>query len=465
MIYLKNSIGIELRGEDMVVTCLSSNFSGEVFTHFKRVAGYRTRERAEVRAELEQFFRTRRLGRDNVVLGLPRGDALIRHLDLPREVQDNLEQVVLYQVQSLEPSEDEKFYHDYVLLRSKPEDKRLRVLLVMIKKAILDGHLGLVRELGISPVGVTLGSVALANLFFHARSDADGKTFVLADLKPGRLEVLALRDGALAYTREVSRPEEKSWKACVLEELEVAAAKTHLEPEETIEELVLAGEGTGEAFPELRESIEECRRLASQVRFEMVDGLRSHLDEAAASLGLAYCGIARRLPLELNLLPGELRAQQTRWAYVPSIVLGLAIAVLAAGFAFRATIQEQIMARKLEAEIAGMKVPLDRVRRLKGDVDALEKKIRYVEGICRQKDLNLEILRELTALLPPDTFLNLYSNTEGTIQLSGSSGSAPELIPKIEGSPLLKNVQQRSPIFRDAQTGKDRFSFEAKVER
>src|SRR5438034_4378533 len=114
MIYLKNSIGIELRGEDMVVTCLSSNFSGEVFTHFKRVAGYRARERAEVRAELEQFFRTRRLGRDNIVLGLPRADALIRHLDLPREVEDNLAQVVLYQVQSLEPSEDEKFHHDYV---------------------------------------------------------------------------------------------------------------------------------------------------------------------------------------------------------------------------------------------------------------------------------------------------------------------------------------------------------------
>ena len=112
-----------------------------------------------------------------------------------------------------------------------------------------------------------------------------------------------------------------------------------------------------------------------------------------------------------------------------------------------------------------MKVPLDRVRKLKGDVDTLEKKVRYIEGIYRQKDLSLEILRELTALLPPDTFLNLYSNTEGTIQLSGSSGSAPELIPKIEGSPLLKNVQQRSPIFRDAQTGKDRFSFEAKVER
>ena len=92
MIYLKNSIGIELRGEDMVVTCLSSNFSGEVFTHFKRVAGYRARERAEVRAELEQFFRTRRLGRDNIVLGLPRRQHADRREQMFRDLAERLRQ-------------------------------------------------------------------------------------------------------------------------------------------------------------------------------------------------------------------------------------------------------------------------------------------------------------------------------------------------------------------------------------
>ena len=114
MIYLKTSVGIEMRKEDLVISCLRSNFSKGVFTHFKRIPAYRTRDVEEVRKEIESYFNSQRLSRENIVLGIPRSDAVIRHLDLPREVEDNLKQVMLYQVQSFEPTEEEKFYFDYV---------------------------------------------------------------------------------------------------------------------------------------------------------------------------------------------------------------------------------------------------------------------------------------------------------------------------------------------------------------
>ena len=79
--------------------------------------------------------------------------------------------------------------------------------------------------------------------------------------------------------------------------------------------------------------------------------------------------------------------------------------------------------------------------------------------------MNLEILRELTTILPPDTYLNTYSNRDGSIQIGGFSGSPYDLMPKLEKSPLLKDVVQRGSILRDTQTGKDRFSFEMKLEK
>ena len=465
MIYLKTSVGIELRGEDMVIACLSSNFAAGVFTHYKRVEGYRTRDRGEVRGEVERYFKSERLGRDNVVLGIPRSDVLIRHLDLPREVEDNLKQVVLYQVQSFEPSDEEKFYHDYVRVPPAPTDKRLHVLLVMVQKPILDGYLELLRELGVNPVGVTVGSFGLANLFLQTRRNATGKTFILADLKRAGLEIMAVRDGTVAYTRKSQRNDGGPWKPIVLQEIELAASKIRLGPGEVIDELVLAGEGAEAALAELGEGVEDCKPIGTQLQFEMEVGRRTHLDEGAAALGLAYCGISRRPPIQLNLLPQQLRIQQTRWAYVPSIVLGLVILALSGGFAFRGAIQEQIMLRKLDAELGAMTVPFNRVTRLRSEVQAAEKKLAYIEGIYQKRDMNLEILQELTAILPPDTFLNLYGNVDGTIQVAGSSSSAETLIPKIERSPLMKQVQQRGVIFKDAQTGKDRFNFEAKVER
>jgi hypothetical protein len=38
-------------------------------------------------------------------------------------------------------------------------------------------------------------------------------------------------------------------------------------------------------------------------------------------------------------------------------------------------------------------------------------------------------------------------------------------MPKLEKSPLLKDIVQKGSILRDAQTGKDRFSLEMKLEK
>ena len=94
------------------------------------------------------------------------------------EVADNLKQVVEYQVQSFEPNEEERFCYDFALLRSPKNSKRLAVLLVMVKKSVLEAPLDRLRELGIKPVAVTCGSLGLINLFVSHRKELEGKTYL-----------------------------------------------------------------------------------------------------------------------------------------------------------------------------------------------------------------------------------------------------------------------------------------------
>jgi hypothetical protein len=82
-------------------------------------------------------------------------------------------------------------------------------------------------------------------------------------------------------------------------------------------------------------------------------------------------------------------------------------------------------------------------------------------GNLGKKDRNLEILRELTLVLPRDTYLNAYTNHDGTIHLVGLSGSASDLIPKLESSPLFNEVRAKAP-FRNLGD-KDLFVIEAKL--
>ncbi len=465
MIYLRSSVGVEIRQDDLLVSCLQSNFSTGVFTHFKRFANYRQREREEVRRELLQFFKEKKLDKSNVVLGLPRSDIIIRYLDLPIEVADNLKQVVSYQVQSFEPTEDEKFYHDYALVRPKEGAKRLQVLLVMVKKAVLDAHLGILKEFGLVPVSVTSSTVALSNLFLQNQKESSSKTYILAQLTPSGIEIITLRDGTLAYSRGSSTADATNWKDLFLREVEEATGKVRMGPDDTIEKLVIAGDGAENAQQSLSEDVPGCELIGGSIRFEMPPENKPHLQEGAASLGLAYSGMVRRPPMKLNLLPQELRVRQTRWAYIPTIILGLAIIGLLAALGVRQMFQERVLSRQLDQEIQTLQPRVERVRGIRSQADSLEKRVTFLEGLLRKRDMNLEVLQELTTVLPQDSYIQTYTNHDGSITIGGLSPSASDLIPKLEQSPLLKDVTQRGTIFKDAQNGKDHFNFEAKLEK
>ncbi|MBZ5498536.1 MAG: pilus assembly protein PilM [Acidobacteriia bacterium] len=467
MIYLKTSVGIEIRQQDLLISCLRSNFAGGVFTNYMRVSGYRQRDPEQVRDEIHGFFKREKVNRDNIVLGLPRQDVILRYLDLPKEVEDNLKQVMLFQVQSFEPTDEEKLYYDFVPIRNGQPDKRLHVLVMMIRKSILDAHLETMRQLGICPAAVTAGSVALANMFLGTHNDGRDKTFIMADLKPGGIELAVLRGGALIYGREAARPGGVPLKQFLLSEMEVAVGKVRLDPEESIDGIIMAGEESESALQELWEDVPGCELMGDRLRFEMSPENKAFLQEAVTSLGLAYVGITRRLPMKLNLLPAERRVHQKRWAYVPTIILGLCIAAALAGLGFHQMVQQQTLIRNLDQEIKKLEAPANRVRELRSQSQALGKRIASLEEVLQRRDQNLDILRELTNLLPSDTYLRQFRNQDCTITLNGESppSASSDLISKIEKSPLLKDVITINATFKNIQTGKDIFSFQAKCEK
>jgi Tfp pilus assembly protein PilN len=464
MIYFKTSIGIELRGEDLLISSLQSNFSGGEFTHFKRIENYRLCEKEDLQREVNQFFKSNRLAKDSIVLGIPRKDIVLRYLDLPSEVADNLKQVVHYQVQSFEPTEESNYYYDYVQLGSGTSSKKLTVLLAMVRKSTLDEHLQLLREFGIKPAGVVSSSMGLANLFLQSQKALNDKTFILADLGPSAFELVAVRNGAFAYSREAPKKGDQSWRDLVLREASEAASKMRMEPDGALEKIVLAGESSEAAIEEIQTDIPDCQLLKDAIQFTASDETKPYIQEAASTLGLAYTGMVRRPFIKINLLPFELRNRQTRWAYVPAAISGLAIIVLTIALGVHPMIQNRILIDKMGRIIASNNAPVEKVRSLRSQSEALEAKVKFVEDLLTKRDMNLEILQELTTILPMDTYLNTYVNRDGIIQLVGLSGSSSDLIQKLDKSPLFKDVAAKAP-FREQQPGKDQFNIEVKLEK
>ena len=465
MIYLKTGIGIELRGEDLLIASLQSNFSGGTFTHFKRITGYRLRSEEEVRREINQFFRINGLSKDSIVLGIPRKDVVLRYLDLPSEVKDDLKQVIQYQVQSFEPTDEDSYYYDYVLLNEQSVQKKISVLLMMVRKSVLDGHLRLMKELEISPTAVVSSSIGLANLFLQNPKELTSKTYILADLGASGMELLALRQGSLLYSREAPKGDTQSWSDLFLKEVNEAISKIRLGPEATLEKILLSGESSESAREEIKAQIPECELLRKSLRLSVPVGNNPYIQEAATVLGLAFTGIGRNLSIKANLLPPDIRSRQMRWAYIPAAILSLVMLLLIAAMGFRQMAQNRILVSRLDQAIRSENDQVKKVQALKNKASDLETRIKLIENLVNAKDRNLEILQELTTILPADTYLTNYSNRDGTIQLRGLSGSSADLVPKLEKSSFLRDVNQRGTIFRDNLTGKDNFTIDAKLEK
>jgi Tfp pilus assembly protein PilN len=169
------------------------------------------------------------------------------------------------------------------------------------------------------------------------------------------------------------------------------------------------------------------------------------------ALAAAYRGLVRKLTPSINLLPPEQRWQPRRGAVVPVYALGTTGALLALVVIAHGWIERGLYARALDREIKRLESPAERVRRESQEVTALNARAAILEGLRRETWRKLQILQELTRLMPDGTWLQEVHLGDDTVEVFGFSDRAAELVPPLENSPYFSQVEFTSPITRDAQ--------------
>jgi len=75
----------------------------------------------------------------------------------------------------------------------------------------------------------------------------------------------------------------------------------------------------------------------------------------------------------------------------------------------------------------------------------------------------IEIIDELTQLVPDDTWLTRFAITKGEIQIQGESNAASSMIHTLESSDNFIEARFRSPVTRNNISKKDKFNLTAKL--
>jgi general secretion pathway protein L len=165
----------------------------------------------------------------------------------------------------------------------------------------------------------------------------------------------------------------------------------------------------------------------------------------------------------INLLARGIKPR-TRVPLSLTIILLVILLASAIAYAFLPLSIEQKRIANIDQQIAAMKPSIRQVEQLKKEITAQEKEIAVIDGFRANRIRSIDLLREITKIMPKTAWLTRARFTDTSVDIEGYAQSASEIVPKLEASPLLRKVEFASPTFRDTRLNADRFVLKAEIE-
>jgi len=165
----------------------------------------------------------------------------------------------------------------------------------------------------------------------------------------------------------------------------------------------------------------------------------------------------------VNLLPVENRQRKAVTPQLVNLALG-ALAVLLLVSAVSLPLlnkRHKIQALKPLLETASAKA--EEAHRLRKEVDQLAANSRFLIDKKQSSLPVLQVMDELTRILPDDTWITRLDIKESGLEIRGQSSSAAALIPLIESSSILQNPRFRSPVTQIPRSNVERFHLSAET--
>jgi general secretion pathway protein L len=208
---------------------------------------------------------------------------------------------------------------------------------------------------------------------------------------------------------------------------------------------------------------------AGQIRVGIYLVPRSEVDKTLRVLharNLALAGIDvidQGRTMGLNLLPTEQRVRQVNKTARFNLVVAAAAVVLLAVIMTQSIYLRSHQVAELEAAIAEVQGEARRVQRIKEQIGDSSEAATFLTVRREQSPLAIEILADITRLLPDDTYLDRLVIGQTNVQIQGKSQNAQQLIEKVNESELFDAASFRGSTRLDARSGLEIFEVNANI--
>jgi type IV pilus assembly protein PilM len=141
----------------------------------------------------------------DVVTSVSGHSVIIRKITLPMMTEDEVEGNIQWEAEQYIPFDINDVNIDFQILQSEGhEQENLEVLLVAVKKDMVNDYTAVISEAGLNPVIVDVDSFAVENMFAANYPSAMGKVLALVNIGASKIKINILRDGTSTFTRDIS---------------------------------------------------------------------------------------------------------------------------------------------------------------------------------------------------------------------------------------------------------------------
>ncbi len=396
-------------------------------------------------------------GNAEVTLNIPKAWAVMKTVEFPSTVRENLSEVVSYELDRITPFNTEDAFYDFRVI--KEEEGKLAILIAAAKLDLIKPYLDALRERGINIKKLTVSLSSLSSLcrYFYEKGD-----IIFLSVHKNEYEGGLIFDGYVyeTFTGSFSTKDETIKAETVLSEI-APLTDFAISKGKKPQIIVFMKENKPDFESVLNSKVNLPIKYLNEkdLKMKSTDQVK---DISYASLGSLIESLWQRSN-GLNLFKkGKLERQKT-----PFVLTTLLILIILGMYAFYMVAPLRIEKKRLEQidqQISLKKDDVKAIEALKKDIEALNEEVSTIRNFKENKPLALNILKELTNILPDTTWLTRVRIIQSAVEIEGYASSATGLLSKLEASKYFRKAEFASPTFRDTRQNADRFIIKMEIE-
>jgi type IV pilus assembly protein PilM len=154
---------------------------------------------------LRELVRKARIKAKDAVISISgHSSVIIKRISLPEMSEEELSESIKFEAEQYVPFDIEDVNLDFQILGPKEEPGQMDVILVAVKKDVINDYVSVVKEAGLNAVIVDVDAFALENMYGINYEVEAGRNVALVNIGASTVNINILKGGVSVFTRDSS---------------------------------------------------------------------------------------------------------------------------------------------------------------------------------------------------------------------------------------------------------------------